>query len=113
MVVPHGAVVPMRHMKQRLHGAPRHRNVSSEGTSAPRGTCGRRFCFGGPGPSPAPRIWSPVSILVRLENAPIEPTNTQDELKAICERNGGSWYGDDLVGGFCERRGDRARTTAR
>jgi hypothetical protein len=54
-----------------------------------------------------------VSILVRLENAPIEPTNTQDELKAICERNGGSWYGDDLVGGFCERRGDRARTTAR
>lgn len=39
-----------------------------------------------------------------MTGAPVEPTYTQDELKAICERNGGSWYGDDLVGGFCERR---------
>ena len=31
-------------------------------------------------------------------------TPTQDELKTICERNSGSWYRDDLVGGFCERR---------
>ena len=36
--------------------------------------------------------------------APIPPTYTQDELKAICERNGGRWYPDDLVGGFCGRR---------
>ena len=36
--------------------------------------------------------------------APVPPTYTQDELKAICERNGGSWYRDDLMGGFCERR---------
>lgn len=35
---------------------------------------------------------------------PIPPTYTQDELKAICERNGFRWYPDDLVGGFCERR---------
>jgi hypothetical protein len=39
-----------------------------------------------------------------ISGAPIPPTYTQDELKAICERNGGSWYKDDLVGGFCERR---------
>ncbi|HJV58030.1 MAG TPA: hypothetical protein VJ971_18750 [Methylomirabilota bacterium] len=36
--------------------------------------------------------------------APIPPTYTQDELKAICERNGFRWYRDDLVGGFCQRR---------
>jgi hypothetical protein len=55
MVVPDGAVVLMRHMKQRLHGAPR--DVSSEGTSAPRGTCGRKFCFGGPGPPTRAENW--------------------------------------------------------
>jgi hypothetical protein len=39
-----------------------------------------------------------------ITGAPIAPTYTQDELKAICERNGGLWYRDDLVGGFCGRR---------
>jgi hypothetical protein len=39
-----------------------------------------------------------------MTTAPIPPTYTQDELKAICERNGFRWYRDDLVGGFCERR---------
>ena len=39
-----------------------------------------------------------------ITGAPIPPTYTQDELKMICERNGGSWYRDDLMGGFCERR---------
>ena len=39
-----------------------------------------------------------------MTTAPIPPTYTQDELKAICERNGFRWYRDDLVGGFCQRR---------
>jgi hypothetical protein len=39
-----------------------------------------------------------------ITGAPIPPTYTQDDLKMICERNGGSWYRDDLMGGFCERR---------
>ena len=39
-----------------------------------------------------------------ITGAPIPPTYTQDELKAICARNGFRWYPDDLTGGFCERR---------
>jgi hypothetical protein len=39
-----------------------------------------------------------------ITGVPVPPTYTQDELKTICERNSGSWYRDDLVGGFCERR---------
>jgi hypothetical protein len=35
---------------------------------------------------------------------PIPPTYTQQELKVICERRGGWWHDDDLMGGFCERR---------
>lgn len=33
---------------------------------------------------------------------PIPPTYTQDELKAICERQHGWWHPDDLLGGYCE-----------
>jgi hypothetical protein len=33
---------------------------------------------------------------------PIPPTYTQEELKAICERRGGWWHDDALMGGFCE-----------
>jgi len=33
------------------------------------------------------------------------PTYTQAELAAICQRNGGWWHGDDLIGGFCEYEG--------
>ena len=43
-------------------------------------------------------------VLGCATGAPFPPTYTQDELKMICERNSGSWYRDDLVGGFCERR---------
>jgi len=44
-----------------------------------------------------------VTILAGCSSVPIPPTYTQDELKAICERNGGRWHPDDLMGGFCER----------
>lgn len=37
--------------------------------------------------------------------APIAPTYTQDELRAICQRQGGWWHSDDLMGGYCEYRG--------
>jgi hypothetical protein len=37
-----------------------------------------------------------------ITSTPIPPTYTQDELKAICERHGGWWHPDDLVGGYCE-----------
>jgi hypothetical protein len=36
-----------------------------------------------------------------IAGAPIPPTYSQDELKAICERNGGHWQLDELTGGFC------------
>jgi hypothetical protein len=29
---------------------------------------------------------------------------SHQELKTICERRGGWWHDDDLMGGFCERR---------
>lgn len=44
-----------------------------------------------------------VTILVGCSSVPIPPTYTQDELKAICERHGGWWHPDELVGGFCEQ----------
>lgn len=43
-----------------------------------------------------------VAILAGCSSVPIPPTYTQDELKAICERHGGWWRPDDLMGGFCE-----------
>jgi hypothetical protein len=36
---------------------------------------------------------------------PIPPTYTQDELRAICERERGGCHPDDLMGGYCEYRG--------
>jgi hypothetical protein len=42
------------------------------------------------------------TILAGFGRVPIPPTYTQDELKAICERHGGWWHLDELVGGFCE-----------
>jgi hypothetical protein len=39
---------------------------------------------------------------VACSTVPIPPTYTQAELKAICERRGGWWHDDDLMGGFCE-----------
>ncbi len=33
---------------------------------------------------------------------PIAPTYTQEDLKIVCERQGGVWHRDDLMGGYCE-----------
>jgi hypothetical protein len=44
-------------------------------------------------------------IAAGCAGAPIAPTYTQAELKSICDRNGGWWRGNDLVGGFCEYQG--------
>lgn len=41
-------------------------------------------------------------ILGGCSSVPIPPTYTQQELKVICERRGGWWRDDDLMGGFCE-----------
>jgi hypothetical protein len=43
-----------------------------------------------------------ATILTGCSSVPIPPTYTQDELRTICERHGGWWHPDDLVGGFCE-----------
>ncbi len=40
--------------------------------------------------------------MVSCSGVAIPPTYTQAELKAICERRGGWWHDDDLMGGFCE-----------
>jgi len=40
--------------------------------------------------------------MARLDSG---PTYTQAELAAICQRNGGWWHADDLMGGFCEYEG--------
>jgi hypothetical protein len=45
-----------------------------------------------------------LSILAGCSSVPIPPTYTEDELKTICERQGGWWRPDGLVGGYCERR---------
>ena len=45
-----------------------------------------------------------VTILAGCNSVPIPSTYTQDELKAICERNNGWWHTDDLIGGDCVRR---------
>jgi hypothetical protein len=45
-----------------------------------------------------------VTILAGCNSVPIPPTYTQDELKAICERNNGWSHTDDLIGGDCVRR---------
>jgi hypothetical protein len=41
-------------------------------------------------------------VLGGCSTVPIPPTYTQAELKAICERRGGWWHDDNLMGGFCE-----------
>jgi hypothetical protein len=43
-----------------------------------------------------------VTIMAGCRSAPIPPTYTQDELRAICERHMGWWHPDGLVGGYCE-----------
>jgi hypothetical protein len=41
-------------------------------------------------------------LLGGCSTVPIPPTYTQAELKAICERRGGWWHDDNLMGGLCE-----------
>ena len=43
-----------------------------------------------------------LTRLTGCSSVPIPPTYTQDELKVICERQGGWWRPDDLIGGYCE-----------
>ncbi len=43
-----------------------------------------------------------VTLATGCTSAPIPPTYTQEELKAICQRHGGWWHPDDLTRGFCE-----------
>ncbi len=43
------------------------------------------------------------ALLTACSTVPIQPPYTQAELKAICERRGGWWHDDNLMGrGFCE-----------
>ena len=60
---------------------------------------------------PAGRGWMgcallAVSLLAGCSRVPIPPTYTQEELRAICERQGGWWHPDGLVGGYCEYQTD-------
>jgi hypothetical protein len=45
---------------------------------------------------------SAAIVLTGCHGAPIAPTYTQDELRAICERQRGWWHPDGLIGGHCE-----------
>ncbi len=43
-----------------------------------------------------------LTLLAGCRGVPHAGPYTQDELKAICERQGGWWHPDDLLGGLCE-----------
>jgi len=43
-----------------------------------------------------------VCLVACASTTPIQPTYSQTELKSLCERHGGCWRPDDLVGGYCE-----------
>ena len=43
-----------------------------------------------------------VLLLLGCGGARIEPTYTEEELKAICERRGGWWHEGTLREGYCE-----------
>ena len=47
-----------------------------------------------------------AAIVAGCTGVPIPPTYTQDELRVICERYGGWWRPDGLVGGHCEYQSD-------
>jgi hypothetical protein len=44
------------------------------------------------------------TILAGCSSVAIPPTFTQDGLKAECDRHGGWWRPDDLLGGYCDFR---------
>ena len=46
-----------------------------------------------------------AALLGCATGAPIPPTYTQAELKAICDRQRGWWRPDELIGGYCDFRG--------
>jgi hypothetical protein len=44
-----------------------------------------------------------IMALTACATAPIPPTYTKEELKAICERHAG-WWRPEILDGYCERR---------
>jgi len=69
-----------------------------------------------PGKAPIIMLWRSILktslrtgmlgiALAGCSAAPIRPTYTQDELKAICERRGGRWHDGDPLRSFCEYKG--------
>jgi len=49
--------------------------------------------------------WAVLAALILLagcSSTPIPPTYAQEELRAICIRDGGWWHPDALLGGYCE-----------
>jgi hypothetical protein len=46
-----------------------------------------------------------IALLAGCAAAPIPPTYSQQELAATCERVGGRWLPDELMGGYCETPG--------
>ncbi len=43
-----------------------------------------------------------IALVLGCAGARIEPPYSEQELRAICERQGGWWRGPDVRGGFCE-----------
>jgi hypothetical protein len=44
-------------------------------------------------------------VVMGCAGTPIPPTYTQAQLQATCERTGGWWRPNDLMGGYCEYQG--------
>jgi acyl-CoA synthetase (AMP-forming)/AMP-acid ligase II len=47
-----------------------------------------------------------AALLAGCTMVPLPPTYSQDELRVICERNGGWWHPDGPIGGYCEYQSD-------
>lgn len=46
-----------------------------------------------------------LALLAGCARTPIPATYSQQELAAMCERHGGRWLPNELVGGYCETPG--------
>jgi hypothetical protein len=46
-----------------------------------------------------------IALPLGCTGVPIQPTYTQQELRATCDRQGGRWHPDGLIGGYCEQPG--------
>ena len=44
-----------------------------------------------------------IALASGCSSIPIPPTYTQEELRHRCERRGGWWRPDNLMGGLCEQ----------